>query len=665
MGNHLQNLSNYQACAIIRRSKSPLEIYVGSGPPRQSVSHLAGSNKDVGPTRGGGQQSNLRNEPMLKENTQSEPSYHTWFDHLRILYPISGLLYVGGGVKAQIERYKAWQIPNVLIFDADRNRLPTILKEIETINEWSAHDVLLSDKEGEATYYSASNPTENGPIAPEILTPIWQNLHTLDQQSRSTTTLKAVFEDSELKASADSVNWGIINCLTSLPILQGAGDVFDRWDVVIARTILNKNLIPERLVPNKVALDALMAEHGFRPLANQSERHPAITNVLYLRDHQQAFKIELCQMSRKCDSQRELARQRQTEIDQLKQQNQEIQPLRQQRDEHAIQLQQLEEKFAQLTEERDKLAQQAERLTKENCEQRELAGQRQTEIDQLKQQNQEIQPLRQQRDEHAIQLQQLEEKFAQLTEERDKLAQQAERLTKENCEQRELAGQRQTEIDQLKQQNQEIQPLRQQRDEHAIQLQQLEEKFAQLTEERDKLAQQAERLTKENCEQRELAGQRQTEIDQLKQQNQEIQPLRQQRDEHAIQLQQLEEKFAQLTEERDKLAQQAERLTKENCEQRELAGQRQTEIDQLKQQNQEIQPLRQQRDEHAIQLQQLEEKFAQLTEERDKLAQQAKQQILELRETNYRNCRIDEEMVKFETQLDFIKELLLLRNDPL
>ena len=289
----------------------------------------------------------------MKEISKSINSYHTWLEHLRILYPISGLLHIGSGTRAHIDHYQAWQIPAVLFIDADQDRLSVISRRIEAIDSWKAHVVLLAEKEGEAVYYRASNPNESGLIAPEILKPLWQNLHTLDHENRTTKTINAVLAGRELKGWAENVNWVISNHLTSLQILRGADRILDKWDVVVARTILDKNLIPEHPLLGKQALDEFMAENGFKPLASQSERHPGITNVIYLRNHQQGVQLRLAHLRKDRDEQHYMAQQLQAEIDQLKQQNTELETLRQQRDKFLKLVEQHQSTIEELTEQLD------------------------------------------------------------------------------------------------------------------------------------------------------------------------------------------------------------------------------------------------------------------------------------------------------------------------
>ena len=182
----------------------------------------------------------------------------------------------------------------------------------------------------------------------------------------------------------------------------------DGWDVIIARVLLDENLCPGNGAA-KMEIDSLLSTQGFRCIAIEEERLPAIANALYIRDwkiiQNKSLEIQgkIQQLTQARDEQAKLAADWQTQIQQLTQAREEqaklaaerqtqIQQLTQARDEQTKLAADWQTQIQQLTQAREEQAKlaadrqtQVQQLTQARDEQTKLASERQTQIQQLTQ----------------------------------------------------------------------------------------------------------------------------------------------------------------------------------------------------------------------------------------------------------------------------------------
>ena len=328
------------------------------------------------------------------------PAYRTWLDHLRILYPIRGVLHIGAGTGASACLYEEWGVPNVAYIEADESRLARLTDATKNHAGWTAHGELLSDRSCETIFYRASNLNESGLLVPEDLSPLWRNLKSLEQQKLPTTTIEAFLESGAQGIVATDFNWVHVDCLPSLAILRGAGEFLGEWDVVIARALMNEGLLQGGLEIGKQALERFMAEHGYVCVAHAEERHPAIGQVLFVRnwrtDLQRQLKAlrmdlerkevgvqaQLDQLGEERDEQRRLTEKTQSEAARLAKE----------RDEQKMRCDSLQAQIGMLSKARDEEKKRKEELhsrlseiiQEHEQEQRRLIGQYQEEIGRLR-----------------------------------------------------------------------------------------------------------------------------------------------------------------------------------------------------------------------------------------------------------------------------------------
>ncbi len=326
---------------------------------------------------------------------QATPSLQSWLDHLRSLAPVTGLAHVGAGTGQDAARYANWNIPSVVFIEADENCHDKLAAAISGHPGWSIHIALLSDKEQEKDFYLASNPNENGVLPPESLASLWRNLKTKEQCLLNASTLDSLL--TKLHAESETINWLVIDCLPALPVLRGAGQRLGDCDVIIARVVLNQAQL-HVAGASKAEIDVFLSEHGYRCIAVEEERQPAIGKALYVRDwktsfannvqrFQEAASIEArssAQFQKKMDEQSKLATERQQQVAQLTQTCNEQTKLVAERQVQIEQLAKAKDEQAKLATERQ---QQVAQLTKTLEGQIPLAAERQV---QLKQQVNEL-----------------------------------------------------------------------------------------------------------------------------------------------------------------------------------------------------------------------------------------------------------------------------------
>ena len=202
-------------------------------------------------------------------------------DHLRRLAPVTGLIYVGAGSGPAIARFEDWNIPEAIFIEAEEAAYTSLARLVHGRPGWSARLCVAGNQEGEETFYVASNAQESSVFPPERLTGLWRNLKTREQRRVGAATVTGILSDPSQRTQ--KVNWAVVDCIPALPILLGAGRFIADFDVVLARAVLDESIF---VGPGaaKGELDGLLLEEGFRCLVWEEEHHPAVGQVVYVRD---------------------------------------------------------------------------------------------------------------------------------------------------------------------------------------------------------------------------------------------------------------------------------------------------------------------------------------------------------------------------------------------
>ena len=228
-------------------------------------------------------------------------SLQNWVDALRSLAPIAGLVHVGASV-GQAVIYAEWGVPSAVLIEADEGCRDKLAAVAAAHHGWSAHAALLSDREGDLDFYVATNPNENGVVQPERFASLWRNLRTKEQLRVKASTLHSLL--STVQPTSEAINWVVIDCLPALPIIRGAGQRMDDWDVIIARVVLDESQMKVADAA-KSELDVFLSAYGYRCVALEEERHPAIGRALYVRDWKILLHVRLQNLERAAADQAE------------------------------------------------------------------------------------------------------------------------------------------------------------------------------------------------------------------------------------------------------------------------------------------------------------------------------------------------------------------------
>lgn len=182
--------------------------------------------------------------------------------------------------------WRQWPAPEVaVLIDVDVERTHWAKALVAEQADWHLIDgTLLDQADAEAMYYRASNPTEDGLLDPQALSPLWPNLHALGQQQRPATRLDTLLDGLDLgaKFQAPSQIWLLLDCLPAARILRGASGLLQHAAVVCARVLLE----PPEGAPEEATLAAVEAELlplGYRCVQLTESNHPAVGEALFAR----------------------------------------------------------------------------------------------------------------------------------------------------------------------------------------------------------------------------------------------------------------------------------------------------------------------------------------------------------------------------------------------
>ena len=252
-------------------------------------------------------------------------THPSWLDLLKQLAPPTGLCHIGAGSGVAAARYALWQVPQVVLVEADDVQFKKLKQAVGLYDGWEAHLAVLAECAGSAHFYRASNPAESSLLAPLALQALWRNLQSEAQLSCTTTTVDALLVGRE-----NPCNWLVVDCLPALPIVQGAVQSLAAVDILLARVLVAADVLPG-LGATHAELDSFLAAQGFTCLFTEEERHPALATVAYARpwrsQHQRALAQGIAQnkglqtqLAQSLQTHAEMAQQlaeRQVQIEQL------------------------------------------------------------------------------------------------------------------------------------------------------------------------------------------------------------------------------------------------------------------------------------------------------------------------------------------------------------
>jgi hypothetical protein len=212
---------------------------------------------------------------------------------LRKLSPPDAVVHIGaGGGIGALHQWREWSVPHALIVDADAEKLKWAELPLAENPNWQCKSSLLSDTEGDLTYYQATNPDEDGLIEPEGLRTLWPNLGTTTPTLRSATRLdRLIGAQTGIAQQPGNTTWGIVDCLPALPILRGAGGALNRWSVLCVR-VLFEPCGEIHAGATLQAVEQFLKPMGFNLVHTESGNHPLVGHALFVKDWRTSLATE-------------------------------------------------------------------------------------------------------------------------------------------------------------------------------------------------------------------------------------------------------------------------------------------------------------------------------------------------------------------------------------
>ena len=204
-----------------------------------------------------------------------------WLDLLRQLVPPTGLTFVGAGAgDSELLRYLQHSHGGckVKLVEADEQTYRRLDAAVTRYPDWSLSRRLVASQQGPTKFHQASHAPESGLLEPESLRCLWPNL-----ESRGSKTMDAVTLATLITELSSEMNWIWVDCLPATPILESAGDCLDEVELVLARVVLSDSDLPGAGA-DLTSVQTMLESRGFRWLATEASRHPAIGHALFVRD---------------------------------------------------------------------------------------------------------------------------------------------------------------------------------------------------------------------------------------------------------------------------------------------------------------------------------------------------------------------------------------------
>ncbi len=204
-----------------------------------------------------------------------------WLHHLYQILPAKGVILVGAGSEnsSWVRLLNNLQVYDVILVEADQVKYQCLKKSLQ-LEGWQFSNTFITDTKEVVPFYKASYHMESGLLNPDNLRTVWPNINTHHKQEYQGTRLVELHSKTNIRA-----NWLIVDCLPIIPILKGASNSIQEYDVIVIRTLLIDNEDVAKITSQEVADDFLTSK-GYRCLAVESEHNPHIMHSLYIRDEQ-------------------------------------------------------------------------------------------------------------------------------------------------------------------------------------------------------------------------------------------------------------------------------------------------------------------------------------------------------------------------------------------
>lgn len=204
-----------------------------------------------------------------------------WLDFLWEFLPPTGHLVVGAGsgTSAAVRYLIRKQAGFAALVEADE----TALRHLQTLSSempaWQFVHQVVSRETEECCFFHASLPSESGIMDPHSLRGVWPNISLLQESRRDGVSLL------DLAAGLTRpMNWLWVDCFPAVELLEGAGPLLEKVDVIIARCLFDD----EQTDPSPAGTSAAEMGQSLEPLDFRLLRvfpgwHPRIGTAVYVR----------------------------------------------------------------------------------------------------------------------------------------------------------------------------------------------------------------------------------------------------------------------------------------------------------------------------------------------------------------------------------------------
>jgi hypothetical protein len=210
----------------------------------------------------------------------------TAIELMRRIYPPHTLIHVGcGRGVGDMHAWRQWDVDTVILIDADPARSQWVASLTAQHPKWRSISSVLGDTDGDAMYYKASNPDQDGlmPVLP--LAKLWPNIRELSSENRPTQRLDNLLVQNALgdAIQAPAIIWIIIDCMPAMRILRGSEALLKEASIIWLRVLLE----PIQGIDadaNLVAINDYLSGFGYCYVQHAEGNHPATGEVIFVRD---------------------------------------------------------------------------------------------------------------------------------------------------------------------------------------------------------------------------------------------------------------------------------------------------------------------------------------------------------------------------------------------
>jgi hypothetical protein len=212
---------------------------------------------------------------------------------LKALSPPQTLIHIGAGSgQGELHHWHTWGVPQVLLVDADAERLAWAESMRAANPGWHVSASIVCDVDDTVTYHQASNPAEDGLIPAEPLRSLWPNLQAAGQVQRAAQRLDTLLAQAAVQFDTSHGNtWLLVDCLPALPILQGGTATLGQCTVISVRALL-QSFAGVNPGADLAAIEGFLQGHGFKWVDTRVGHQPAIGHALFVRDQQAALEAQ-------------------------------------------------------------------------------------------------------------------------------------------------------------------------------------------------------------------------------------------------------------------------------------------------------------------------------------------------------------------------------------